>query len=123
MSAGIAERGMRLTGADRPVPLPVQALDHATGWLMAAAAVAGLRDRLRGGSGSRALLSLARTAAELVPAEPGEPVAPALPAADRRDTPWGPADVLPFPAEVGGVAFRFDTGPAPLGAAAPSWPR
>jgi hypothetical protein len=122
MSAGVAERGMRLAGADRPVPLPVQALDHATGWLMAAAAVAGLRDRLRGGSGSRALLSLARTAAELVPAEPGEPTAPAVPEGERRETPWGPAAVLPFPVDVAGVAARFDTGPAPLGSAAPSWP-
>ena len=122
MSAGIAERGMRVARADRPVPLPVQALDHATGWLMAAAAVAGLRDRLRGGSGSHALLSLARTAAELVPAEPGAPAEPAIPAGALRDTPWGAARVLPFPVEVPGTTFRFDAGPAPLGSDAPSWP-
>jgi hypothetical protein len=30
--------------------------------------------------------------------------------------------VLPFPVDVAGVAARFDTGPAPLGSAAPSWP-
>ncbi|GAA4735773.1 CoA transferase [Amnibacterium soli] len=126
MSAGIAERGMRVTGADRPVPLPVQALDHATGWLMAAAAVAGLRDRLRGGSGSTAFLSLARTAAELLPAEPApEPApetAPAVPQGGAIDTPWGAAALLPFPLRVDGVHLRFDAGPAPLGSAAPSWP-
>jgi crotonobetainyl-CoA:carnitine CoA-transferase CaiB-like acyl-CoA transferase len=33
MSAGIAEAGMRLTGRDRPTPLPVQALDQATGYI------------------------------------------------------------------------------------------
>lgn len=31
MSIGIAEAGMRWQQAERPVPLPVQALDHATG--------------------------------------------------------------------------------------------
>ena len=31
MSTGIAERGMTWKGADKPVPLPVRALDHATG--------------------------------------------------------------------------------------------
>ena len=122
MSAGIAERGMRLAGADHPVPLPVQALDHATGWLMAAAAVAGLRDRLRGGSGSTAFLSLARTAAELLPAEPRPAEVPAVPAGAPIETPWGAADLLPFPLRIDGVDLRFDAGPAPLGSADASWP-
>jgi hypothetical protein len=122
MSAGIAERGMRLAGADRPVPLPVQALDHATGWLMAAAAVAGLRDRLRGGSGSHALLSLARTAAELQPAEPGPASLDGSPRGSDLVTPWGAAELLPFPLAVDGVDLRFATGPAELGSAAPAWP-
>ena len=122
MSSGIAAHGMRAAGADRPVPLPVQALDHATGWLMAAAAVAGLRDRLRGGSGSHAYLSLARTAAELLPAGPAplEPAA-AVPAGTRIETPWGAADVLPLPLAIDGVDLRFDVGPAPLGSAPPHW--
>ena len=46
MSAGIAEEGMRRAGADRPTPLPVQALDHATGYIMAAAVVRGITRRL-----------------------------------------------------------------------------
>jgi crotonobetainyl-CoA:carnitine CoA-transferase CaiB-like acyl-CoA transferase len=123
MSAGIAERGMRLAGADRPVPLPVQALDHATGWLAAAAAVAGVRDRLRGGSGSHASLSLARTGAELRAAEPGgAPVVATAAAGTRIGTPWGPADLLPFPVEVARVRTGFDVGPADLGSSPPSWP-
>lgn len=122
MSSGVAERGMRTAGADRPVPLPVQALDHATGWLMAAAAVAGLRDRLRGGTGSQARLSLARTAAELLPVEPTAGVAPVLPAGIPIPTPWGAAEVLPFPVRIAGVDLRFAAGPGPLGSAAPSWP-
>lgn len=122
MSSGIAERGMRRSGAGRPVALPVQALDHATGWLMAAAAVAGIRDRLLGGSGSRAMLSLARTAAELVPAAPGPVAVDEAPPGTDLITPWGTARLLDLPLAVDGVTLRFDTGPAPLGSAAPSWP-
>jgi len=36
MSTGIADAGMQSARGDRRVPLPVQALDHATGYLMAA---------------------------------------------------------------------------------------
>jgi crotonobetainyl-CoA:carnitine CoA-transferase CaiB-like acyl-CoA transferase len=125
MSTGIAASGMAAAGAARPVPLPVQALDHATGWLMAAAAVALLRDAARTGRGGTARLSLARTATALlgmpgpeagsaVAAPPGEPAAIA--------TPWGPAAVSPWPAEVDGVELRFDAGPAPLGSDEPAWP-
>jgi crotonobetainyl-CoA:carnitine CoA-transferase CaiB-like acyl-CoA transferase len=32
MSCGIAWRGRKVTGKQRPVPLPAQALDHATGY-------------------------------------------------------------------------------------------
>src|SRR5205085_4171306 len=62
MSTGIADAGMRWRRAEQPVPLPVQALDHSTGYLMAATAIRGLTERLRRGSGLEARLSLARTA-------------------------------------------------------------
>ncbi len=79
MSTGIAAAGMDHARADQPVPLPVQALDHATGYLMAAAALTGLHRRRTDATGSRARLSLARTAALLVdrtgPALPREPLA------------------------------------------------
>ncbi|HEY8317740.1 MAG TPA: CoA transferase [Amnibacterium sp.] len=127
MSAGIAERGMREAGADRPVPLPVQALDHATGWLLAAAAVALLRDRAADGRGGSARLSLARTAAALTALPGPDPVPEPAQAVARSaptpiGTPWGPAAIAPPPFAVAGVAFRFDRGPAPLGTDAPAWP-
>ena len=53
MSAGIADAGMRTLGKDRPTPLPVQALDHATGYLMAALVVRGLTQRIATGRGSK----------------------------------------------------------------------
>jgi len=69
MSCGIAHQGMTWTQGDTPTPLPVQALDHATGYLMAAAAIravtnASVKNKIR-----NAHLSLARTA-ELLIAEP-----------------------------------------------------
>lgn len=60
MSSGIAEAGMHWKHADKPTPLPVQALDHGTGYLMAAAAITLL------GRGGSARLSLARTAKLLI---------------------------------------------------------
>jgi hypothetical protein len=46
MSAGIAAAGAAATGADHPVPLPVQALDHGCGYLVAAAVGRALTRRL-----------------------------------------------------------------------------
>jgi len=58
MSCGIAaDQGM-----DRPRPLPVQALDHATGWLAALGVVTALRRRATEGGSWLVRLSLARTA-------------------------------------------------------------
>lgn len=127
MSTGIAREGMRWQQASRPVPLPVQALDHATGYLMAAAAISGLSERLASGSGSSARLSLARTAQWLK--EQGT-VAEDLPlqaesANDRdphqEDTPWGPARRLKAPLRVAGAALKWDRPASHLGSAVPAW--
>src|SRR4029078_12304431 len=66
MSSGIAAAGMHLLGDDRPHTRPVQALDHATGYLMAAAALRGLRGQVQTGRGGVWQVSLARTAALLI---------------------------------------------------------
>ena len=50
MSAGSRKRGCASLASDRPTPLPVQALDHATGYMMATAAVFGLANRLKSNS-------------------------------------------------------------------------
>jgi crotonobetainyl-CoA:carnitine CoA-transferase CaiB-like acyl-CoA transferase len=42
MAVGIADEGMRASGAERPLPLPAQVLDHGAGWLAAAGAVEAL---------------------------------------------------------------------------------
>jgi hypothetical protein len=124
MSCGIAGWGLRAGLSDRPTPLPVQALDHATGYLMAAAVLAGLARRLRDGTGERSRLSLARTAAELERAHglPAGPVSAPVPAAPVPiDTAWGAATLPPPPFSVGGTRLRWDRGSRPLGGDAPAW--
>jgi hypothetical protein len=127
MSSGIAEAGMRWKGADRPVPLPVQAIDHATGYLMAAATLRGLALRLRQQTVISARLSLARTAAAL--AGCGEDAAgqafAGMSEADYdqkiEQTPWGAARRLRPPVTVGEVTPRWDRPAAELGSAQALW--
>lgn len=127
MSAGIAEAGMRRLGKERPTPLPVQALDHATGYLMAAAAVLGLVRRLATGRGSRARASLAATAALLARhplARPTKPLATETP--DDLDgaveaTGWGPAQRLRAPLAVAGASAVWPQPAMPIGSHQAAW--
>jgi CoA-transferase family III len=127
MSSGIAAAGMEQTGGEGPVSLPVQALDHATGYLMAAAAVRGLRDRLRTGHGSRWYLSLARTARLLVdgphqpPAEPFSPLSDDDFADAIEVTPWGPQRRLRPPLAIDGTPHTWDLPACHLGSSEPRW--
>jgi crotonobetainyl-CoA:carnitine CoA-transferase CaiB-like acyl-CoA transferase len=72
MSSGIAAAGMAWAKSSRPTPLPVQALDHATGYLMAAAVIKSLDDHVRRKPSASARLSLARTAELLMNYEQNE---------------------------------------------------
>ena len=128
MSAGIAEAGMRWKMAERPIPLPVQALDHATGYLMAAAAVRGVARRLSDARGSRAQFALARTARLLV--EQGDqPSSSSVARETEADlaagierTPWGEARRLSPPVSIDGTPMRWDSPAAELGSSEPVWP-
>ena len=130
MSCGIAEAGMRAAGAQRPQPLPVQALDHATGYLMAAAVMRGLTRRIGGAETACAMLSLAGTAElvlDLAP-RPGPPQPPHAPLVDTdwlatpERTPWGLARRLRAPWRIAGVRTRWAGPAAELGSAPASWP-
>lgn len=121
MSCGIAEAGMRWKSAEAPVPLPCQALDHATGYLMAAAALKGLSRRMATGGGLRARLSLARTAetlkswgpqpeGEALAVKSAEDLAPAI-----EDTGWGPARRLKPPLAVADCPMHWTLPARPLG--------
>jgi CoA transferase family III len=125
MSAGIADCGMRRLRADKPVPLPVQALDHATGYLMAAVAIRGITRRLKRERGTEARLSLARTAKLLIdheaPSE--EPLFAAETEADRcpavEKTDWGDAQRLIPPLAIGSIAMRWEYPARKLGSDVP----
>jgi crotonobetainyl-CoA:carnitine CoA-transferase CaiB-like acyl-CoA transferase len=127
MSAGIAEAGMLWRQADKPVPLPVQALDHATGYFMAAAAIRAVTRRLDEGSGTEARLSLARTAKLLTDADDARPSSPLVSETPAdlspfiEHTDWGNARRLMPPAAVAGVAMEWTQPARRLGSAVPEW--
>jgi crotonobetainyl-CoA:carnitine CoA-transferase CaiB-like acyl-CoA transferase len=127
MSAGIAAEGMGRFAADRPKPLPVQALDHAAGYVMAAAALVGLRQRLTSHRALEAKTSLARMAGLLTSQAADDAGASLRPpgasdfAGDREETSWGPARRLLPPLEVEGARMAWMLPASPLGSAVAKW--
>ena len=128
MSAGIADAGRLAVGSDRPVPLPAQALDHATGYLLAAAALTGLTVRRSEGTGTRWRASLAATAKLLIDggtvrdgmdSEPARPVMPEDGPVER--TVWGDARRLAPPLRVEGAPLRWTLPACPLGSDEARW--
>ena len=127
MSSGIAEAGMRAFGKGRPTPLPVQALDHATGYLMAAAVIRGLAHCLATGQGFEAKASLARTAALLTDGPAGH-LQSSFEASRDEDfsaqlepTDFGPALRLKSPVLIGGAPLHWERPAAALGSSPASW--
>jgi crotonobetainyl-CoA:carnitine CoA-transferase CaiB-like acyl-CoA transferase len=129
MSIGIAQAGQQLGQRARPLPLPVQALDHATGYLLATAALRGLVHRVRTGQGSIARASLARTGALLLttldPAGMRRPLlAPETPedlSMTTERTGWGLAKRIKWPVRVTGVEMKWSVGAGPLKRDAARW--
>lgn len=127
MAAGLADAGRIWRQADKPVPLPVQALDHATGYLMAAAVLSGLALRQRERVGTVARLSLARTALSLTQAEQGGAGEPFRGLQDSdwskaiEQTTWGPVRRLRPPVAVGDAVLSWDLPASALGSAQAAW--
>lgn len=129
MSAGIADAGMKTLSRDRPTPLPVQALDHATGYLLAAAAIRGLRERIETGRGFVGRTSLARMA-ELLVSAPAAGMLGNLGDAEEPDwaegveaTDFGLARRLRSPLTIASTPLQWDRPATKLGSAPPSWQR
>ena len=127
MSTGIAHAGMVWMNCREPKPLPVQALDHATGYLMAAQVIRSLSDRLTAKTTTTSRLSLARCAKLL--SDQGErgstPILDARNALDLSPrverTFWGEVRRLRPPVEVEGASMDWRYPASPLGSADPTW--
>lgn len=130
-SCGIAATTAAAVGSDRPVPLPAQALDHATGYLLAAAVCRGLSGRYDGLAPADlhgALIGTANLLMEqpvslsagsssgLDPTSPGADLASVT---EVRDTFWGVVSAVPPPGVIGGLAGRWRVPAGPLGRDAP----
>jgi len=126
-SSGIAAAGAAAVGSDRPVPLPAQALDHATGYLLAAAICRGLSGRYDGLAPAEVHGALVGTA-NLLTAQPlsitepesGRPAEPALDGVtEPRDTFWGPVTAVAQPGTIGRARGGWTVPAGPLGRDAP----
>ncbi len=128
MSCGIAHAGMEWAGRSVPTPLPVQALDHATGYLIAASVLRALTRAVEGQGIRSARLSLARTASLLM--QYPQSRSGALSTSPEDDdlsseaeiTPWGPARRLKPPIAIDGTPMRWDRPACALGSSSPAWP-
>ena len=127
MSTGVAATGMEATGADKPVMLPVSALDHSVGYLLAAATIRGLVNRLSTGSGVIVRSSLAQMAALLTGCGACSADDQSRPAYKDEEpsyaegTFWGPAKRLRAPLSVADTAFHWDRAAGPYGASTAKW--
>ena len=127
MSSGIAEFGKRQAKSERPVPLPVQALDHATGYLLAASALHALSERRASGRVLSARLSLARVAhllsstARDASGPTFQPLRDADFSVEVEHTDWGPAHRVNYPLTVGAIKAAWDYGANDLRTADATW--
>lgn len=127
MSSGIADYGMAKAHAEKPVPLPVQALDHATGYLLATSAIQALTLRSLYGITASARCSLARTAMLLLDLPRHTMSSNSLPlraedfSSDIENTDWGNARRVRFPLQFSTFTPRWAFGAKTLRSAPPEW--
>jgi hypothetical protein len=123
MVSGLAEEGRRAAGDDHPVALPCQALDHASGYLLACGVLIGLRRRQREGKSLRIAVSLARTARwldDLGRVDVGLGVPEPSPLEVRQylrvdATPWGRVEHVRCPGTIDGAPPRWERPPPRAG--------
>jgi len=120
---GLADTAMRITGADQPVPLPGQVLDHAAGWLAAAGVVETVRRARRDGGSWRADVTLAgvagwldglgRVDAATVAATPDPGLDDVADLLTGMHTPAGPLRYVRPPGTIAGTAPLWES-PSPF---------
>lgn len=125
-ASGIAHRyGREGDSGWMPGVLPVQALDHATGYGLAAGILALLTERLSTGAGGAVLLSLARTAEELfrLPTASSNARREALASPDCLETrsAYGKLGFVGPPLLVNDAPLHYAQPPVRYGSSALSW--
>lgn len=107
----------------RPGALPVQALDHATGYAIVAATVGLATARQRHGTSGTARLSLVRAADLLfrgrAPQDPVQPVAD--PGVLKTDCYYGELQYVASPFDLFGAPLEFPHPPLEYGSSVPHW--
>jgi len=128
LASGLAHEQAVVSGVDRPVALPCQALDHGSGWLAALGAVAALRRRAREGGSWHVRVSLARTSAWLDSLGRVDRLGLTAPDASQLgdllvddETPAGRVTHVRPVGTVGGAPPRWDRPPPAPGQDGPSW--
>lgn len=126
-ATGITATGSRVFGADRPHPLPCQALDHGTGYLAAFGVVDALLRRAADGGSWRVRVSLGRTRhwLERLGVIDGTTIPEPDPPTDLLhdlDTVDGPATLVRPPGTLSLTPPYWASPPVPLGTHAPTWP-
>jgi crotonobetainyl-CoA:carnitine CoA-transferase CaiB-like acyl-CoA transferase len=128
-ASGINWAEAEAQGLPPPVVLPAQAIDHASGYLMAFAAMMALARQVREGGSWLVRVSLAQTARwldRLGRMERGfacpEPAADEIKAMlDAMDTPLGRLTFVRHSAELSETPARWTRPSVPLGTHAPAW--
>ena len=127
-ASGIAHAGGQALGIDGPKPLPCQALDHATGYLLALGAMTALQRRAEVGGSYLVRASLAQTGRWIQNMERVDQMNSPDPALDdvtdrleTKDTPYGRITALAPVAELSATPPYWATGSVPVGADEPTW--
>lgn len=127
VQAGTGIAAIEATADGRPGALPAQALDHGTGYLLAAAVLRALTDRQATGDGRHLRLSLAATASWLLHGIQSTPVRGDLsrydPACWLTETasPYGPLRHALPPVHYDGAPANWDRAPTRWGTDPPNW--
>jgi len=119
MSTGVAAAGADAAGADRPTPLPAQALDHGLGHLLAAATCRALTRLVADGAAAdvRGSLVGAANVVKANPAADGLPSSATIAdaALEAGATAWGPVRRVPLAGRIDGIGPSWSIDAGPLG--------
>jgi len=126
-ASGIGWAGMEAAGTDGPRPLPAQALDHASGYLLAFGIAVALQRRATIGGSWHVRVSLAQTGRWITSLGRHDGLAIADPtSADELmvnfETPGGLISVVKPVGDISGASPRWAKGPPVLGESLPAWP-